>query len=186
VRRISVVGSPGAGKSTVARELARNLGVPFVELDGIFHQPGWAPLAADEFRRRVAEVTAGDAWVIDGNYSDVRPLVWARADTVIWIDLPRMVVMRRLIWRTLRRAAFRVELWNGNRERWANFFTWDPERSVISWAWHRHAVYRQRYGSAMQDRACAHLRFVRLRSRPAVRRFLAGTSPGSAAVPLDT
>jgi adenylate kinase family enzyme len=186
VRRISVVGTPGAGKSTVARELARNLGVPFVELDGIFHQPDWAPLAADEFRRRVAEVTAGDAWVIDGNYSDVRPLVWARADTVLWIDLPRMVVMRRLIWRTLRRAAFRVELWNGNRERWANFFTWDPERSVISWAWHRHAVYRQRYGSAMQDPACAHLRFVRLRSRPAVRRFLAGTSPGSAGIPLDT
>ena len=60
--------------------------MPFVELDGIFHQPGWAPLAADEFRRRVAEVTAGDAWVIDGNYSAVRPLVWARADTV---DLDR-------------------------------------------------------------------------------------------------
>jgi len=186
VRRISVVGNPGAGKSTVARELARNLGVPFVELDGIFHQRGWAPLAADEFRRRVAEVIAGDAWVIDGNYSDVRPLVWARADTVIWIDLPRIIVMRRLIWRTLRRAAFRVELWNGNRERWANFFTWDPKRSVISWAWHQHAVYRQRYGSAMHDPACAHLRFVRLRSRPAVRRFLAETSPGSAAVPLDT
>ena len=81
-----MVGTPGAGKSTVARELARNLGVPFVELDGIFHQPGWAPLAADEFRHRVAEVAAGDAWVIDGNYSDVRSLVWARADTV---DLDR-------------------------------------------------------------------------------------------------
>ena len=141
----------------------------------------WPPTSSAAGSRRRPR-----AWVIDGNYSDVRPLVWARADTVLWIDLPRMVVMRRVIWRTLRRAAFRVELWNGNRERWANFFTWDPERSVISWAWHRHAVYRQRYGSAMQDPACAHLRFVRLRSRAAVRRFLAGTSPGSAAVPPDT
>jgi adenylate kinase family enzyme len=171
-----VVGTSGTGKSTVARQLAGNLGVPFVELDGIFHQPGWAPLPAEEFRRRVAEVAARDAWVIDGNYSAVRPLVWARADTVIWIDLPRPVVMRQIIWRTLRRAVFRVELWNGNRERWANFFTWDPEQSVISWARHRHAVYRQRYGAAMRDPAYAQLRFVRLQSRAAVRRFLAGTN----------
>ena len=181
-----MVGTPGAGKSTVARELARNLGVPFVELDGIFHQPGWAPLAADEFRRRVAEVTAGDAWVIDGNYSDVRPLVWARADTVIWIDPPRLLVMRRLVWRTLRRVALRAELWNGNRERWANFFSWNPEKSVISWAWTRHPVYRQRYAAAMKDPGYAQLRFVRLRSRADVGRWLAGISPDAATLPPDT
>jgi adenylate kinase family enzyme len=186
VRRISVVGSSGAGKSTVARAFARDIGVPFVELDAIFHQPDWAPLGEDEFRRRVAEVAAGDAWVIDGNYSAVRALVWARADTVIWIDLPRRAVMRQIVWRTLRRAGFRIELWNGNREPWANFFTWDPEKSVISWAWHKHGVYRQRYGAAMRDPAYGHLRFVRLQSRAAVRRFLAGTSPDSAAVPPGT
>jgi len=174
VRRISVVGSSGTGKSTVARALARDLGVPFVELDAIFHQPGWVPLDDGEFRRRVAAVAAGDAWVIDGNYSAVRPLVWARADTVIWIDLPRRAVMRQIIWRTLRRVTFRAELWNGNRERWANFFSWNPEKSVISWAWHRHRVYRQRYATAMRDPAYAQLRFVRLQSRADVRRFLAG------------
>jgi len=186
VRRISVVGTSGAGKTTVARQLARNLGVPFVELDAIFHQPGWTPLPAGQFRRRVAELAAGDAWVIDGNYSTVRPLVWARADTVIWIDLPRPLVMRQIIWRTLRRAAFRAELWNGNRERWANLFTWEPEQSVISWTWHRHAVYRQRYGAAMHDQDYSQISFVRLQSRAAIRRFLAGTSPDPAAGPLDT
>jgi adenylate kinase family enzyme len=185
VRRISVVGISGAGKSTVSRALARDAGLPFAELDAIFHQPGWVPLDEGEFRRRVAEVAAGDAWVIDGNYSAVRPLVWARADTVIWIDLPRLLVMRRLVWRTLRRVALRAELWNGNRERWANFFSWNPEKSVISWAWTRHPVYRQRYAAAMQDPAYAQLRFVRLRSRADVRRFLAGISPDAAALPLD-
>ncbi|HEY4465370.1 MAG TPA: shikimate kinase [Streptosporangiaceae bacterium] len=173
MRRVSVVGTSGAGKSTVARELARSLGVPFVELDSIFHQPGWAGLPAEEFRHRVCGLAAGDGWVIDGNYSAVRPLVWARADTVVWIDLPRSVVMRQIVWRTLRRAAGRVELWNGNRERWANLFTWDPEKSVISWAWHKHAVYRQRYEAASRDPANGHLRFVRLRTRADVRRFLA-------------
>jgi adenylate kinase family enzyme len=186
VRRISVVGSSGAGKSTVARALARALGVPFVELDAIFHQPGWVPLDENGFRRRVAEVAAGNAWVIDGNYSAVRPLVWARADTVIWIDLPRRAVMRQIVWRTLRRVAFRAELWNGNRERWATFLSRDPEKSIIAWAWHKHAVYRQRYAAAMQDPAYGQLRFVRLQSRAAIRRFLAGTSPDSAAARLDT
>lgn len=174
VRRISVVGTSGSGKSTVGRQLARGLGVPFVELDSIYHQPGWVPLPAEEFRRRVAEEAAGEGWVIDGNYSKARPLVWARADTVLWLDLPRWTVMRQVTWRSLRRAAFRVELWNGNRERWANLFTWAPEDSVISWAWHRHAVYRERYAAAAADPAYAHLHFVRLRSRAEIRRFLAG------------
>jgi adenylate kinase family enzyme len=174
VRRISVVGTSGSGKSTVGRQLALGLGVPFVELDSIYHQPGWVPLAAEEFRRRVAEAAAGDGWVIDGNYSKARPLVWARADTVVWLDLPRWTVMRQVTWRSLWRAAFRVELWNGNRERWANLFTWVPEDSVISWAWHRHAVYRERYAVAAADPANAHLHFVRLRSRTEIRRFLAG------------
>ena len=74
-----MVGSAGAGKSTTGRELARILGVPFVELDSIYHQPDWVPLPVEEFRRQVAEVAAGDAWVVDGNYSAARPLVWARA-----------------------------------------------------------------------------------------------------------
>jgi adenylate kinase family enzyme len=181
VRRISVVGASGAGKSTVARQLASSLGVPFVELDAIYHQPGWAPLPAAEFRRRVAPLTAGDGWVIDGNYSAVRPLVWARADTVVWLDFPRHLVMRQVIWRTLRRVTFRTELWNGNREQWSNLMSWVPEESIISWAWHRHAVYRERYAAAMREPANAHLRFARLGSRAAVRRFLAAAAVDSSA-----
>ena len=172
VRRVSVVGTSGAGKSTLARELAAVMGVPYLELDGVNHQPGWEPLPAEEFQRIVAAETAGDGWVIDGNYSAVRPLVWARADTVAWLDLPRGTVMRQIIWRTLRRVAGRQELWNGNRERWRNFFSWDPQQSVISWAWHKHAQYRARYTVAAADPANAHLRFVRLASRREIGLFL--------------
>ena len=111
-------------------------------------------------------------WVIDGNYRSVQDLVWARADTVVWLDLPRRTVMRRVIWRTLRRVGGRVELWNGNRERWRNFFTLDKEESVIAWAWQTHAVHRARYEAARADPANRHLRFVRLRSPASVRRFL--------------
>ena len=174
MRRVSVVGTSGAGKSTLAAELARRLGAPCVELDSVYHQAGWVPLPAAEYRARVAEAAAGECWVIDGNYSAVRDIVWARADTVVWLDLPRRTVMRRIIWRTLRRVAGRIELWNGNRERWRNFFTVDPQESVIMWAWTRHATYRARYEAAAADPANAHLRFVRLRRPAAVREFLRG------------
>jgi adenylate kinase family enzyme len=173
VRRVSVVGNSGSGKSTVAAALAAALGVPHLELDGVFHQPGWEPLPADSFRAVVAAAVAGDGWVLDGNYSAVRDLVWARADTVVWLDLPRRTVMRQVVWRTARRAVTRQELWNGNREPLRNFLTWDPEESVISWAWHNHAKYRSRYLAASSDPAYAHLTFVRLCSRGAIRRFLA-------------
>jgi adenylate kinase family enzyme len=174
VHRVSVVGSSGSGKSTVGRALAKALGAEFLELDSVYHQADWTPLPASQYRERVAAAVAGESWVIDGNYSTVRDIVWARADTVVWLDLPRRTVMRRIIWRTLRRVAGRIELWNGNRERWRNFFTVDPQESVIMWAWTRHATYRARYEAAAADPANAHLRFVRLRRPAAVREFLRG------------
>ena len=176
VRRVSVVGTSGVGKSTVASALARVLGADFLELDSLQHQADWTPLPTPEFRARVALAAEGECWVIDGNYRRVQDIVWARADTVVWLDLPRRTVMRRVIWRTLRRIGGRVELWNGNRERWRNFFTLDKEESVIAWAWQTHASNRARYEAAIADPAYGHLRFVRLRSPAEVRRFLRSVS----------
>lgn len=174
MRRVSVVGVPGSGKSTFGHQLAARLGAPHVELDSIFHQPGWTPLPVDEFRARVEAVTAGDAWVIDGNYrTAISDLVWQRADTVIWLDLPRSIVMPRIVRRTWRRAIRRERLWNGNREPLRNLYRLDPEKSIIRWAWVKHPEYRQRYGRAMVDPAFEHLRFVRLRSPREVEAFLA-------------
>jgi adenylate kinase family enzyme len=172
VQRISVVGNSGSGKTTVARELAAALGVPQLELDAIFHQPGWQPLEPEAFRQRVDAFTAGQAWVVDGNYSTVRDIVWSRADTVVWLDLPRSLVMRQVVRRTLRRTATRVELWNGNREPWSNLFRFKPEESIIAWAWTRHHTYREHYLAAQADPANGHLDFVRLRTPAEVAAFL--------------
>lgn len=152
--------------------LARLLGACFLELDSLKHQAGWKPLPEAEFRARVAAVTTGERWVIDGNYRGVQDLVWARAETVVWLDLPRRTVMRRVIWRSFWRAARRTELWNGNRERWRNFFSLDAQQSVVVWAWQTHASTRARYEAAMADPSNAHLRFIRLRSPAEVQRFL--------------
>jgi adenylate kinase family enzyme len=175
VQRVSVVGTSGAGKSTLSRALAGALDAEFLELDSVFHQAEWVPLPTGEFRERVAAVVAGERWVIDGNYtSKVRDLIWARADTVVWLDLPRRIVMRRIIRRSFGRVAGRTELWNGNRERWRNLFSLDKEESVIAWAWQTHAATRAKCEAAMADPANGHLRFVRLTSPGAVRRFLSG------------
>jgi adenylate kinase family enzyme len=179
VRRISIVGPSGSGKSTVGRALADRLGVPFIELDAIHHLSGWTPIDPEEFRHRLGEITSQPRWVIDGNYGAVvrDGPVWERADTVVWLDLPRPLVMRQVIRRTLGRAVRREELWNGNRERWSNLFRWDPDQSIIRWAWTTHRLVRDRYEARSTDRRHGHLTFVRLRTRGEVEEWLASVQP---------
>ena len=173
MQRISVVGASGSGKTTVATRLAETLDLPRVELDALHNQPGWTEMPAEELREQVAELTAGSRWVVDGNYSSkLGDLVWRRADTVVWLDLPRGAVMRQLVPRTLARAVTRRELWNGNREPITGLFRWDPHRSIVRWSWTTHPKVRERYATAMEDPAYRHVRFVRLRSRAEVRRWL--------------
>jgi adenylate kinase family enzyme len=162
MQRISVVGNSGSGKTTVAKAIAAALGVTYLELDSVFHQPDWQPLDTDEFRRIVSEFTAADGWVADGNYSAVRDIVWSRGDTVVWVDPPRHRVMRQLVLRTLRRMATGTELWNGNRERWRYLFT--REESILLYAWTNHRRTRAKFESAQADPENAHLTFVRLRT----------------------
>jgi len=173
VRRVAVVGNSGSGKTVLGRALAERLEVPFVELDAIFHQPGWEPMPTADFRSRVEAIVDRESWVVDGNYSAVRDLVWARADTIVYFDLPRHVVMRQVVLRTLRRTVTREELWNGNREPLRGLLLTDPERSIIRWAWAKHQQYRTRFAGYMRDPAYAHLAFVRIGSRSDARRLLA-------------
>lgn len=160
MQRISVVGNSGSGKTTLARRLAWALGVPHLELDSVFHLPNWQPLDSEEFRAVVSQFTSAPAWIVDGNYSAVRDIVWDRADTVIWIDPPRHTVMRRLAARTFRRMATGTELWNGNRERFRYLF--NRGESIIAWAWTSHHKYRTRYLAAQDDPGNAHLSFIRI------------------------
>ena len=171
MQRVAVLGSSGSGKSTLARALAERLGVPRLELDAVYHQAGWTPLADDEFRGRVSTFLQQDAWVVDGNYVHVRDLVLHRADTVVWLRLPRRVVMRQVLQRTAGRILLRRELWNGNHESLRSSLSTDPERSIVAWAWTTHATYDDEY-DAIAASPPAGQDWIVLRSRREVRAFL--------------
>ncbi len=169
--RIVVGGVSGSGKSTLARELARRIGGTHIELDALFHKPGWEPSSDEEFvaKLRAAIAGAGERWVVDGNYSRTREETWPHATTFVWLDYARGVATWRAARRTFHRLTARQELWNGNRERLRNLF--DPGHPIF-WSWSQHPGSRSRYEAATADPRYAHVEVVRLRSPRATERWL--------------
>lgn len=146
------------------------MAVPVIELDALFWEPKWTKPAPDEFRARIAERVAADAWVIDGNYSAVRGVVWSRADTFVWLDPPFRLLLWRLFWRTNRRILNRVELWNGNRERFGHaYFSKD---SLYVWLFKAYRRHRREWPRALAQPEYAHLQVHRFRSARAAEEWL--------------
>lgn len=168
MQRVLVSGISGAGKSTIAREMSRRLGLPYAELDALHHGPGW--VKRPEFEADVESFTSGARWITEDQYSSfLGTLLWERADTFIWLDLPRPVVMARVVRRSAARAVSRRELWNGNRESWRR---WADADHPIRWAWSRHAYRRARTAAQLADPLVGHLEVHHLRTPSDVRRFL--------------
>jgi len=168
MRRVAVIASAsGNGKTTLGRELAERLGVPFVELDALVHGPGWVETPDDQLRAQVEPVVASDGWVIDGTYRNkLGDLVLASADVVVWLDLPIRIWLPRLVRRTVRRIRSREQLWNGNRES-VRAAIWGRE-SLIVWAFRSHVRHRREW-----PRELAGYRVIRLKTSAEVESFLA-------------
>ena len=167
-----MIGCSGAGKTTFGKALAARLGVDFIELDAIFHQPGWTELPDDEFQARVRDAVGADGWVVDGNYAVVRPIVLERATHVAWLDYSRPRVMQQVIRRSVSRAITRRELWNGNQE---NAREWLNPEHPIRWAWSTHARKRVEYEARFRDPHAAHLDVARFPTPRAARAWLEST-----------
>ena len=159
--RVAIVGTSCAGKSTVARELSRRLGAPHVELDELFWGPNWTARSAEEFVGSVERATAGSTWIVDGNYSTVRPLVLERATAVIWLNLPLSTLLPRAVKRTFWRLVTRERLFNGNREPVLGFLHsyWIPW-----WVLRTCGERRREYAELLASPECGHLRVIEIRS----------------------
>jgi adenylate kinase family enzyme len=170
MQRISVVGTSGSGKTTLASQIAERLAIPHVELDYLHWEPNWVEVADEVMRQRVSQVLVGECWVVDGNYSIVRDIVWGRADTVVWLDYSLTVIMSRLLWRTFVRSFTQQEVCNGNRESLQKaLFSSD---SILLWALQTYKKRRREYRLLFQKPEYAHLNFVHLCSPKATRDWL--------------
>lgn len=161
--RILVVGTSGSGKTTMAKRIAAELSLPHIELDALHWGPGWQALTQTdpaEFARRVVTAVAAEAWVLDGNYSAVRELVWSRATHLVWLDYDRPVIMYRVVKRSVLRAIDRTELWSGNRENWRRWF---HASHPIRWAWSTWRRRRSQLEDFLQRAEYQQLVVLRLR-----------------------
>lgn len=157
-RRILIAGVSGAGKTTLARSLAGVLRLPYVEIDSLYHGPGWT--ARETFVDDVDAFTREAEWVIEWQYRAVRPMLAGRADTLVWLDYPFPVTFGRVVRRTWERARTQSELWNGNTEP-GMWHAVSNKEGIIRWAFDTRNKVKELLPATLE--ANPHLRLVRLR-----------------------
>lgn len=135
MRRVLVLGCPGAGKSTLARSLGEALSLPVVHLDKLWWKSGWINRTEGEFDALLDAVLLGEEWVIDGNYLRTLPRRLERCDAVVLLDYPRRVCLLR--------ALRRILTWRGRTR--PDMAADCPERldgEFVRWIWEFHRTQR--------------------------------------------
>lgn len=161
---VMIVGSSGAGKSTLARDLGRRLGLRVIHIDQLYWQAGWQIRPKAECRALIEEAIAEDGWIFDGNNSSSFDLRLPRADTIIWLDYPRALCLRRTLWRIAKGyGRTRADLAGGCPEKLDWAFLW--------WIWtfpeHSKPKFERLFAAQAGNK-----RLVRLRSPKALRSWL--------------
>lgn len=157
MQRILVIGSPGAGKSTLAERLAARLGLPLIHLDREYFGPGWVMPQRAEWRERVQALAKRPSWIMDGNYSNTFDIRVPRATAIVWLDLPRWRCIAGVLWRVVKNYGRpRADLGVAGPEK----FDW----SFMRWIWNYPKTMRPKT-ARMLERLRPDQRVFVLRSR---------------------
>jgi len=171
MQRIHLIGGSGAGKTTVGRLLAERLGLPFIDLDELFWEPGWVEVGHAELARRLAPHLVAPGWVVAGNYNlTTEAHVWPRITQLVVLDLPYPTMLWRAFRRTLVRGFTGAPCCNGNRESVWRLFHRDGVVRYLTRTWRRR---HRRYAGLAGEAALQHARVMHLRTPREVREFIA-------------
>ncbi len=128
MKKIMIIGSGGAGKSTLARQLGDILDLEVIHLDALYWHPGWVETPKPEWQRIIEDLTQRQSWILDGNYGSTLDIRLSAADTVIFLDFPRFLCLLRVIKRRWHYAGkSRPDMSTGCPER----LTWE----FVRWIW---------------------------------------------------
>lgn len=165
MRRVLVIGSGGAGKSTFANRLGHVLGIEVKHLDRFYWRAGWEEPAKEEWLQIVAELTSGDSWIMDGNFGGTLELRLKHCDTIVFLDMPRLLCVWRIVKRRLRyRNRSRPDMAEGCSEK----LDWE----FIQWVWNYSRTSRPKVVKLLEEHSQSK-RIVWLHSNREVERFLA-------------
>jgi adenylate kinase family enzyme len=167
MRRILIVGNSGGGKSTLAGRLGEKLCLPVIHLDVLYWQPGWVEADENAFRADVLTALQTPAWICDGNFSGTWDIRMPLADTIVWVQQPRLVCLARAIWRVAayRGRRTRPDMAQGCDEKF--------DLKFYRFIWTYDAKVAPRLEAALTEFG-DHARVVRLRSDREIADFLAG------------
>ena len=166
-RRVMVVGGCGAGKSTFSKRLAALTGLPLTHLDRLGWRENWEKTPREEFDAALSAVTAGDEWIIDGNWSRTISERLRRADTVVWFRFSGVRCLHGVVGRFFRdRGRVREDMAPGCVEK----FDAEKLRFFHTTLWGARKTNR-RIGEYLKD--APDVRVIEFRTRRQADRFLA-------------
>lgn len=167
MKRVLVIGSSGAGKSTFAKRLHDLTGLKLIHLDRFYHKPNWGQPTEEEWLGIVKELIKEDEWIIDGNFGGTMEIRMKRCDTVVWLDLPRTVCTYRILKRT-------VKFWNKSRPDMAEGcrerFDWE----FLKYVWNFPRVTKPKIEARLEK--MKHFDLFHLKSDKEIEKFFVGVS----------
>ncbi len=167
MERIVIIGSGGAGKSTLARHLGEKLRIPVVHLDQLWWRPGWQHISREEFDALLEVQTDKPRWIMDGNFDRTLPQRVAKCDTVIYLDFPRLTCLLGVAKRILTTyGKVRPDMGEGCPER----LDWD----FLKWVWGFNKAHRETYYRLLNE--AEGVEIIVLKNRRMVKRFLSALS----------